>query len=248
MLCIFTVIFKRVDLIAAAFGILLTATYGLGEERKVSVVLAGDSTVADWSKEKPARGWGQVIAPLLAENVRVINLAVCGASTKTFPETGNWRRALEAKPDFVFIQFGHNDSHSPDKPEATKAESDYRANLERFVAEARAAGITPVLVTPVHRRMFDPGGQPTGELCPYAEAMRNVAKTNQVALIDLHARSGDLLARLGEAGSASLTLSETDRTHFTEEGAVVVAGLVVEELRKVSPELAGLVKKNSPVP
>jgi hypothetical protein len=31
---------------------------------------------------------------------------------------------------------------------------DYIANLKRFVSEARAAGITPVLVTPISRRYF----------------------------------------------------------------------------------------------
>ena len=238
---------KKVGIIFTAFGVLLSATHGFAEERKVSVVLVGDSTVADWAKEKPARGWGQVLAPLLADNVQVINLAVCGASTKTFPGTGNWQRALEQKPDFVLIQFGHNDSHSPDKPEATKAETEYTANLERFVSEARAAGIIPVLVTPVHRRMFNPQGQPTEELGPYASATRSVATNLHVPLIDLYQSSGLLLTRLGEAGSATLTVSEQDRSHFTEEGANAMAGLVAEGMRAASPELARTVREN-PVP
>lgn len=239
---------KGIGIIAAALGIIFSAAHGFAKNREITVVLAGDSTVADWSKEKPARGWGQVLAPLLNENVEVINFAVCGASTKTFPGTGNWKRALGIKPEFIFIQFGHNDSHSPDKPESTKAETDYAANLVQFVSEARAAGITPVLVTPVHRRMFDPQGQPTGELGPYAAAMRNVARTNQVPLVDLYASSGELLSQLGDAGSASLTVSDLDRTHFTEEGAGIMAGLVVDGLRRSSPELARLVRGNPPTP
>lgn len=234
--------------IVTAIGIIFSASQGFTMEPKITVALAGDSTVADWSKEKPARGWGQALAPLLTENVRVINLAVCGASTKTFPGTGNWKRALDARPDFIFIQFGHNDSHSPDKPESTKADTEYAANLERFVSEARAAGISPLLVTPVHRRMFDPQGEPTKELGPYAEAMRSVAQKNQVPLIDLYESSGELLSRLGEAGSGSLTVSDLDRTHFTEEGAGVMAGLVVAGMRKASPDLARLVRENPSTP
>ncbi|MFZ4778212.1 MAG: rhamnogalacturonan acetylesterase [Terrimicrobiaceae bacterium] len=243
----FIVISRRVEIIVAALCFILLVAHGFAEERNLSVVLVGDSTVADWSKEKPARGWGQVLAPLLAENVHLTNLAVCGASTKTFPATGNWQRALELKPDFVLLQFGHNDSHSPDKPEATKAETEYASNLEHFVLEARAAGIVPVLVTPVHRRMFDPQGKPTGELGPYAEAMKQVAENLRVPLIDLYGSSGALFTRLGEQGSATFTVSEQDRTHFTGEGAAAVAALVVEGMRTASPELALIVRGN-PVP
>jgi lysophospholipase L1-like esterase len=229
-------------------GVLFAPASGHAEEREVSIVLVGDSTVADWPKEKPAHGWGQVLPPLLSSNVHLINLAICGASTKTFPATGNWQRALEYKPDFVLIQFGHNDSHSPNLPEATRAEEDYTSNLERFVSEARAASIVPVLVTPMHRRVFDPEGRPTEELGPYAEAMRRVAKAHQVPLIDLYQSSGALLTRLGDAGSVSLTVSEKDRTHFTEEGAKVMAGLVIAGMRDASPELARAVRRNLPTP
>jgi len=248
MSCFLSATSKKIGWGVVALCVLMAPVKGRAEEKGISIVLVGDSTVADWAKEKPARGWGQVLPTLLADNVHLINLAVCGASTKTFPATGNWQRALEYKPDFVLIQFGHNDSHSPSLPEATSAEGDYTANLEHFILEARAAGIVPVLVTPVHRRMFDPQGRPTEELGPYAEAMRRVATAHQVPLIDLYQSSGSLFARLGEAGSATYTVSEKDRSHFTEEGATVMAGLVVEGMRNVSPELARTVSGTSPTP
>ena len=234
--------------IAALAGVLLATSVSLANEGDVLIVLVGDSTVADWSKEKPARGWGQALPPLLASNVKVINLAVCGASTKSFPKTGNWQRALDYKPKFMLIQFGHNDSHSPSLPEATRADEEYTANLERYISEARAAGIFPVLVTPMHRRMFDPQGKPTEELKPYAEAMRRVAKLHQVPLIDLYESSGVLLSRLGEAGSTSLTVSDKDRTHFTEEGANVMAKQVIQGMRTANPELARTMRANPPTP
>lgn len=248
MHCLLSGISKKLGLSLAILGMLLAPAHVFAEDREVAIVLAGDSTMADWAEEKPARGWGQVLAPLLDDHVRVINLAVCGASTKTFPATGNWKRALEYKPAFVFIQFGHNDSHAPSLPEATSAEGEYTTNLERFISEARDAGIVPVLITPMHRRMFGPEGRPTGELGPYAAAARKVAKANEVPLVDLYASSGELLTRLGEAGSASLTVSESDRTHFTVEGAGVMAGLVVEGLQKASPEVAKLVRENPSTP
>ena len=237
---------RKIGAIALLAGALLSPSVSLAKEGDISIVLVGDSTVADWGKEKPARGWGQVLPPLLASNVKVTNLAVCGASTKTFPQTGNWKRALDDKPNFMLIQFGHNDSHSPSLPEATRAEGEYTTNLERYISEARAAGIFPVLVTPMHRRMFDPKGKPTEELAPYAEAMRRIAKQQNVPLIDLYQSSGALLTSLGEAGSTSLTVSDKDRTHFSEEGANVMAKQVIEGMRAASPELARTVRANLP--
>jgi lysophospholipase L1-like esterase len=215
---------------------------------EISLALVGDSTVAEWAEAKPARGWGQALAPFLTDDVKIVNLAVSGASTKTFPATGNWQKALDGNPTFILIQFGHNDSHAPGLPESTSADGEYTENLRRYVAEARAAGSIPVLITPMHRRMFDSTGQPTRELEPYAMAAREVAAREQVPLIDLYQSSGDLLARLGEAGSAGLTVSDKDRTHFTPEGAAVMAGLVADGLRKGPSELARLVKPAPALP
>lgn len=206
------------------------------------VVLVGDSTVADWAKEKPARGWGQLLPEYLASDVQVVNLAVCGASTKTFPDTGNWAKAVASGARYMLIQFGHNDSHAPDKPESTKADGEFTVNLERFVTEARAAGITPILVTPVHRRMYGADGKPSAELAPYAAATRQVAEKMNVPLIDLYAVSGEYFEKIGEAGSAGITVSDVDRSHFTEQGARQIAGFVAAGLQAASPDAAQLVK------
>ena len=47
---------------------------------------------------------------------------------------GRWAKALAEKPQFVLIQFGHNDSHAKDHPEATDAATDYRDYLRRAIA------------------------------------------------------------------------------------------------------------------
>lgn len=206
------------------------------------VVLVGDSTMADWAKEKPARGWGQLLPEYLTDDVRVVNLAVCGMSTKTFPDTGNWQKALASGARYMLIQFGHNDSHAPDKPESTKADGEFSTNLERFVTEARAAGITPILITPVHRRMYGADGKPSTELAPYAAATKRVAEKMNVPLIDLYAVSGEYFEKLGEAGSVGITVSDADRSHFTEQGARQIAGFVAAGFKATSPEAAQLVK------
>lgn len=207
-----------------------------------TLVLIGDSTVADWRTEKPARGWGQLLPEYLTDQARVVNLAVSGMSTKTFPATGNWQKALESGAQYMLIQFGHNDSHGPDKPESTQADGEFTVNLERFVTEARAVGITPILVTPVHRRLYGPDGKPSTELGPYAVATRRVAEKMNVPLIDLYTVSGEFFEKLGEAGSVDITVSDTDRSHFTEQGARQIAAFIVEGLRTAAPQTAQLIK------
>jgi len=70
--------------------------------------------------------------------VAVSNLAAPGRSTKTFIQEGRWTKALAEKPDYIFIQFGHNDSHDPKNPEATDPATDYQQNLRRFIDETLA--------------------------------------------------------------------------------------------------------------
>jgi lysophospholipase L1-like esterase len=215
---------------------------GADAPREVRIAVIGDSTVCEYPATSNIRGWGHFLAPAFQAHVRVINLAKSGRSTKTFIKDGLWMKTLAEKPGFVLIQFGHNDSHARERPESTDAATDYRDFLRRYVDEARAAGATPVLVTPMHRRSFDKDGKVTQELLPYADAMKLVAKEKQVALVDLHGASGKLFQMLGDAGSTDLSCSATDRTHFSEKGAKAMAELVLNRMATVEPRLAALLK------
>jgi len=201
------------------------------------VVLVGDSTVCNYPDEKPERGWGQVIPSYFDEKVKIINLAKSGRSTKTFIKEGLWEKALNEKPNLVLIQLGHNDSHGPERPEATNSATTYKENLRRFIDESRAIGAKPILVTPMVRRMFLKDGKLANELLPYAEAMRQVGVEKQVPVIDLHASSKTLVEPLGSAGSAYMANKAGDNTHFGQKGAEAMAKLVMNELPTVAPEL-----------
>ena len=73
-----------------------------------------------------------------AEKVRIENHAQNGRSTKTFISENRWQAIVDKlkKGDYVFIQFGHNDS-SKEKGERYTPPEDYRKNLIRFVTEVR---------------------------------------------------------------------------------------------------------------
>lgn len=213
----------------------------------VKIALVGDSTVCNYPPGSIQHGWGQMLPEFLSPEVTVVNEATGGMSTKNFPPAV-WQKVLDARPDYVLIQFGHNDNHKG-RPEGTDADTDYKENLRRYVGEARAAGLNPVLVTPPHRRRFK-NGSLTRELAPYADAMKAVSTEMSVPVVDLYASSGALFDRLGEEGSDALTMNDldrgkkpgSDRTHFTESGAREMARLVAKDLAEVDSVLKSQIR------
>ncbi|HEY5311134.1 MAG TPA: rhamnogalacturonan acetylesterase [Pirellulales bacterium] len=201
----------------------------------VYIVLVGDSTVTD------SAGWGRAFADLLLPTVRCTNTARGGQSTKSFLDGGSWAKALALHPTHVLIQFGHNDQPGKGPNRETDPRTTYRANLIRYVDEARAAGVRPILVTSLTRRVFL-GDKLRDNLAPYAEAMKAVAAEKHVPLVDLHARSVEAVERLGPVASEELGPltkdGKRDRSHLAEPGKVLTAQLVVTELRRVAPELS----------
>ncbi len=216
------------------------------EDKHIKIAIAGDSTVSDTTpgEPNPQPGWGQLLPVYVDEKrVKITNFAKAGRSTKTFKSEGRWAKLLAIKPDYVYIQFGHNDSHAKEKPEATDAATDYTVYLREFVQTARAQNSKPILVTPMHRALWsktDPAHL-TNELLPYAEATRRVARELNVPLVDLYARSETAFESMGlEKVRPLLARNGDDRTHFTEAGAKLFAGYVAQETVRVVPELRSL--------
>src|SRR5207248_29718 len=148
----------------------------------VKIVLVGDSTVNDEG------GWGTGFRASFGPQVVVVNLALNGRSSKSFRDEGHWAKAIAEKPQYVLIQFGHNDIAGKGPERETDPATTYRANLERYIEEARAIGAKPVLVTSIVRRLFDADGKFRPDtLVPYAEATRQVAREKNVPLVDLYA-------------------------------------------------------------
>ncbi|MBB3800852.1 lysophospholipase L1-like esterase [Xanthomonas arboricola] len=160
------------------------------------IVLVGDSTTAVQG------GWGpSFCAQHVTSFLSCLNLARGGRSTSNYRTEGSWDIALKElrsggyRQVVVLIQFGHNDQ--PGKPgRSTDLATEFPANLRRYVAEARAAGAVPVLVTPLTRRQFE-RGQLLDDLAPWAQATRAVARELQVPVVDLHARSRALVQGMG---------------------------------------------------
>lgn len=209
------------------------------DESALRVAIVGDSTVASYSSPPADRpdltGWGQVFGEFFDTDVEVLNHARSGRSSKSFLREGLWDRTLAEQPDYIFIQFGHNDCPGKGDRETNPA-TGFRDNLRRYIADTRKIGATPVLVTPMTRRQFREGRIHT-ILRPYAEAMLAVGAEEQATTIDLHKASVELFNQLGDGGSADFSPNATDRTHFSHKGASAMARIVADGIERTDSRL-----------
>jgi len=182
----------------------------------ITIFLIGDSTVTDQPNE-PWNSWGQMLTRFFKAEVAVANHAESGESLKSSLSARRIVKVLSAiqAGDYLFVQFGHNDM----KDRATNAVAVYKANLQQLVRDVRAKGATPVLVTSMERK----GGVTRETLAEYPQTVRDVAREDGVALVDLHAMSRKLYAALG----AELDGAFQDGTHHNAYGSYEMARCVV---------------------
>ncbi|MGC4073982.1 MAG: rhamnogalacturonan acetylesterase [Nibricoccus sp.] len=212
-----------------------------------TVHLIGDSTVCIWRTGRyPQQGWGQQLPRLFQTGtVAINNTAVSGASSLTFYNS-YWSPVIASviAGDYVFIQFGHNDSHVG-APEYTEPWTTYQQYLIRYIDQTRAKGAYPVLVTPCERNT---GGWSNGKLIPshgdYPASMRAVAASKACPLIDLTARTIAGYEALGQTYTTTKIFmnlpagqfpnypnGNSDNSHFQENGAKLVSLWVTDGIR-----------------
>ncbi|GAA0137430.1 hypothetical protein YSY43_42710 [Paenibacillus sp. YSY-4.3] len=210
----------------------------------LTLFLVGDSTVTDQGEDGyPYAGWGQLLPALFKHDVCVDNHAQSGRSSRSFIEEGRLEAILQLiKPgDFLMLQFGHNDE-KPD-PRGTEPFTTYKQHLLHYIEAAREKQAHPVLVTPVHRRYFNPDGTLSDTHGDYITAMQELAEETDTLLIDLAARSKLLFEKAGPEGSKDLFMwvypgeymnfpaGVQDNTHFQEQGGEAVARLIADGIR-----------------
>ena len=231
------------------------ALFAFQQLKKTTVYLIGDSTMADKEvKAYPETGWGMPFHYFFDSSVVVDNLAKNGRSTRTFIEEGRWKPVVENlnEGDYVLIQFGHNDEVLTKKSYTTPEE--FTANLVKFVTESRSKKAIPVLITPVARRKFDSSGKIEETHPIYTQLVKDVASKYKVPLIDLDAKSQELLEQFGPESSKYLynylsrgenphyPEGRKDDTHFSELGARKMAEIVLHEIKNLNLELANHIR------
>ncbi|MGV3709030.1 MAG: rhamnogalacturonan acetylesterase [Gemmatimonas sp.] len=242
----------------AMVSMVAASSIALSAPQQMTLYLIGDSTMANKPdpEHNPERGWGQALPALLDGAIKVDNHAVNGRSTKSFINEGRWSavRSQLHKGDVVIIQFGHNDEKREDTTRFGDARGAYHDNLALFVRETRAAGATPILMTPIARRSWTASGALTATHGEYPDAVRALAVELGVPVVDMERLTSDLLKARGVEPSKQLFVwtragefpafpaARQDNTHLSPRGAAEVAALAANALRTLDTPLRVHVK------
>jgi rhamnogalacturonan acetylesterase len=163
-----------------------------------TLFLIGDSTVRNGAGDGANKqwGWGEPVGAYFDQaKIAVLDRARGGRSSRTFLTEGLWDQVLSAmKPgDFVLIQFGHNDggpindtSRARGTIKGVGEETEeidnlltkkhevvhsYGWYLRKYIADARAKGATPIICSPVPRKIWKEGRIVRDQYARWAEAV-----------------------------------------------------------------------------
>ncbi|MDD7985321.1 DUF1961 family protein [Lentisphaera marina] len=200
-------------------------------EKNLVIGLIGDSTVAT------TYGWGPAFAKQVNKNVTVLNYAKNGATLDSLSRRLD--DLLAKKPDYVLVQFGHNDMKVYD----AKA---YAKKLKNYVLRIKKAGSKAIILSSVTRRNFDEDGKilprtfngNESRILPnFALSAKALAKEQKVPFLDLNTISIAHHNQIGEKESQTYNFEPTDTTHFSPKGAQAIASIIIKELESVAPDL-----------
>ena len=199
---------------------------------------------------------GTDVSELLKPEVVVANYAESGETLLAFKRENRLQKIVSQMKtgDYLFMEFAHNDQ----KPGGNHldAMTTYKDELKSYIAETRKKGGKPVLVTSTNRRKFDENGKIINTLEEFPEAMRQLAKDENIPLIDLNAMSKAFYEALGVENSKKAFVHYpansypgqdkplVDDTHFNPYGACVLAKCVVQGIQQTIPDLAKYIQED----
>lgn len=209
----------------------------------MKLICMGDSTM-QYNDETtfPQVGWPQALEEKLNKEVRLMNFAKNGRSTRTFLEEGRFEDALRFtdRDSIVLIEFGHNDEHTHNPERYTRPDFEYRENLLYMVSECKKKGAYVLLLTPIYRRWFKDGKLDMSCHAGYREAMLKVAEDSGTDVIDMCVLTRDKLIETGEKDSREFFMNfdpgiyenypdgMDDNTHLRMKGACMVRDLFLQ--------------------
>lgn len=223
-----------------------------------TLFLVGDSTVKSGGFNG-AIGWGERISSSFdTRKINVVNAAIGGRSSRTYLTEGRWDKVLSQmkKGDFVIIQFGHNDGGrigdpamkgrasgpgtGPETVEDTRPDGvkeqvhTFGWYMAKYVADARAKGVTVIVASPVpHRDKWEQGR----DFANFAEWDKQVAEAGGAQFIDLTMAVTDGYRNIG-ADKVNTFFADA-RTHTNQAGADFTAARVATALHALPGDPLG---------
>lgn len=217
------------------------------KQKPFTIVTFGDSTTAT---RGPLVVYSMILEKELPKQgvpVKVINAGIGGNTTANAVARFE-KDVLQKKPDLVVIQFGINDSavdvwRDPPAKKSRVSQEQYEKNLRSLVKQLKAKQIDVILMTPNSLRWiprikklygkppYDPD-DPDGfnqYLKAYAETMRQIAKENNLTLIDVYAAFEAYAKQEGQTAHDLLL----DGIHPNTQGQQLVAELLIPQIKQV---------------
>ena len=218
-----------------------------------TIFVVGDST----ARNGKDLGWGDHFAHYFdLTRVNVANRARGGRSSRTFIHEGAWEKVLaEMKAgDYVLIQMGHNDGGpvegskgraslkgvGDEQQEIVLADGTHEVvhtfgwYLRKYIADTRAKGATPILLTTTVRNIWTDGKIERD--MGYGAAVSAVAAAEHVAIADMGRVAADGFEAMGQEKTA--LMFPIDHTHTSAAGAEFNAHAVVTALREIKSPVA----------
>ncbi|MDO5521258.1 MAG: pectinesterase family protein, partial [bacterium] len=231
-----------------------------------TIWVVGDSTVSSFTDSYyyPRYGWGTQLDQFFdTSKVEIKNIALSGRSSKSYTSEKQYKELLEGMKagDYLFIGFGHND----EKAEAaryTDPNGDYKTEgsfanslYESYIKPAKAAGCTPILMTPIVRRSatgtFSKSDQhitstttdSKGNVYPggdYPLAIHTLGSQLSIPVVDLTKMTKEHFETIGAAESVnyhawtSYKETSVDNTHTNILGATYNGYLIAKEIKSLN--------------
>jgi lysophospholipase L1-like esterase len=199
--------------------------------KPIMIYMASDSTECDQTGGAFG-GWGQMLPEFFAPPIGIANYGNSGASSSSF--YGAYWPDIKARwkaGDYAMIQFGHNDK--------TVTDAVVQANLEKYVEDAKAAGVTAILVSPPARVQFGTGTTDGPQTSLHAASALGASMAEGVAYIDLTSLSTAWYNTLGsQAAALKFHANDSDATHTNLVGAQMLASLVAGNIKTQNLPLA----------
>jgi len=213
-----------------------------------------DQEFCTWGTQQP--GWGAYLYQQFdTSKISIRNFALGGRSSRTFISEGLWEKVLaKLKPgDYVFIQFGHNDS-SPvnDSSRArgtlkgTGEETEeidniltkkheivhtYGWYIRKYISDTKENGAIPVVCSLVPRNIWE-NGKVVRASEDYGKWAKESTESGEAFFIDLNEIIAVKYEALGEE-YVKTKLFITDNTHTNRAGAIINAQAVAEGIRQL---------------
>ncbi|WP_162146831.1 rhamnogalacturonan acetylesterase [Acholeplasma granularum] len=214
----------------------------------MTIHIIGDSTAANkLDTKRPEHGWGEFLKDFLTDDVKVLNHAKNGESSKSFKDRQLFLNASKHfnKGDYLIIQFGHNDSKIIDPEKYTLPYKTYQEYINYYVFQAHLHGVTPIIFSSISRRFFiSEKKMQKNTINEYPKAALSLAKNLKVKHIDIYKKTVDLYNYLGDSLSKRMFMhlnknefenypnGLVDNTHLKANGAKIIASIVALSLYK----------------